>query len=91
MQTLGELRLFLLGETLTKQQQMILGILEQQNEGVVLLQPPKAYPKVALKESNYKKPKSDVLYVNNALKRIFREEEATSAIAQSRLLVKHEE
>jgi hypothetical protein len=48
MQTLGELRLFLLGETLTKQQQMILGILEQQNEGVVLLQPYKAYPKVAL-------------------------------------------
>jgi len=31
MQTLGELRLFLLGETLTKQQQIMLEILEQQN------------------------------------------------------------
>jgi hypothetical protein len=65
MQTLGELRLFLLGETLTKQQQIMLEIFEQQNEGVVLLQKPKK--KDSEDEKEEEQTKSEVLYINKAL------------------------
>jgi hypothetical protein len=89
MQTLGELRLFLLGETLTKQQQIMLEIFEQQNEGVVLLQKPKKKDSKDGKEDE--QPKSEVLYINNALKRIINSAESTDPISIPILKVKSEE
>ena len=64
IQTVREQRLFLWGENNKRQQQTVLEIFENQNEGIVLLEKPKS------KEVRGKDVE-EVLYNNNAFSEIF--------------------
>ena len=68
----------------------MLEIFEQQNEGVVLLQKPKKEDDLN-NQGDDGKAKSEVLYINNALKNIINCQESKDAISTPFLKVKSEE
>jgi hypothetical protein len=79
-----EQRLFLWGENNKRQQQTVLEIFENQNEGIVLLEKPKS------KEVRGKDVE-EVLYNNNAFSEIFQTEQASTGIDMPVLKLKIED
>jgi len=68
----------------------MLEIFEQQNDGVILLQKPKKEEDLN-NQGDDRNAKSEVLYINNALKNIINCQESKDAISTSFLKVKSEE
>jgi len=79
MQKINELRLFLLGETLTKQQKIIFEIFNKQNEAVVVLKP-----------SGDKEPTSSVVYANDRFANLVKTEDTLQGVEQPLLRVKQD-